>query len=300
MSPNDGFSCTDLAWKHGVPLVGTATRGDTWFLIEYPGRWEAKAFEESSIPAAVKAYMAAITPQGRTVRTLLIRQPNSSHLPGFRFFVGQTDPLAPRLYEYYLAQYEDLLALNLASLAAGDAGDPARLRTDPLYLVCTNGRRDRCCAHYGPEVYQAVAAVAGDAVWQSSHIGGHNQAPISLFFPHGVNYGHTTPSEASRLVQAYRQNQVVLHHYRGRVCYPTHVQAAEHFWREQTGVFDLPGLQVEAVEDQGPVRWVVTIRGIAGGQTMSIHLESRESDYEIPLSCLGSKKARVLSYHRVG
>ena len=299
MSDNHDFSCTDLAWKHGVSLIGTATRGDTWFLIEYPGRWEAKAFEDGNIPAAVKAYLATIAPQDRTVRTLLIRQPNSGQQPGFRFFVGQTDPLAPRLYEYHLARYEDLLAVDLASLAAGGAGDPAHLRTDPLYLVCTNGRRDRCCALYGPQVYQAMAAVAGDAVWQSSHIGGHNQAPISLFFPHGVNYGHTTPGEASRLVRAYRQNQVVLHHYRGRVCYPTHIQAAEHFWREQTGVFDLPGLQVEAVEDHPPVRWVVTIRGVYGGQAIPISLESRESDYAIPVSCSGSKEARVRSFHRI-
>jgi hypothetical protein len=299
MPQKDDFYCTDLAWKYGVSLIGTATRGDTWFLIEYPGRWEAKAFERSSIPSEVKARIAAIAPPGRTLRTLLIRQPGS-HQPGFRFFVGQIDPLAPRLYEYHLLQYEDLLSLDLASLAAGEAGDQAHLRVAPLCLVCTNGRRDRCCALYGPEVYQALAAVDGEAVWQSSHIGGHNQAPISLFLPHGVNYGHTTPTEASRLLRAYKEKQLVLHHYRGRVCYPSHVQAAAHFWRAQTGVLDLPGLQVEAVEETGTDRWMVTIQAVVGGQRKQIHLESRESDLVIPVSCSGSKEIRVRSYHRVG
>ena len=48
------FFCTDIAWKHGVPLMATATRGDIWFLIEYPSRWEAKAYESSEISTAVK------------------------------------------------------------------------------------------------------------------------------------------------------------------------------------------------------------------------------------------------------
>lgn len=300
MSPNGDFSCTDLAWKHGVPLIGTASRGDTWFLLEYPGRWEAKALEGSSIPAAVKAQIASITPQGRTTRTLLIRQPQADHPVGIRFFAAQVDPLAPRLYEYHLERYEDLLDMDLTSLAAGEPGDAAYLKKDPLYLVCTNGRRDRCCAFYGPEVYQAMAVEAGDAVWQSSHIGGHNQAPITLFFPYGVNYGRATPGEASRLGQAYRRNQVVLRHYRGRVCYPTHVQAAEHFWREQSGILDLPGLRVDQVEENGPASWDVTVSEANGCQSIRIQLERRESDYAIPITCSGSKEARIQSFHRVG
>ena len=47
------FFCTDLAWEYGIPLVGTATRGDIWFLLEYTGRWGVKAFEESTLPQEV-------------------------------------------------------------------------------------------------------------------------------------------------------------------------------------------------------------------------------------------------------
>jgi len=300
MSPNHEMFCTNTAWKYGFPLIGTATRGDIWFLLEYPGRWEAKALEDSSIPAVVKAQLASVAPQGLAFRTLLIRQLHSDHRAGLRFFAAQADPLVPRLYEYRLERYEDLLDIDLASLAAGEIHDSANLRLDPLYLVCTNGRRDQCCARYGPSAYQAMADEAGDAVWQSSHIGGHNQAPITLFFPHGLNYGRTTPEEASHLVQAYRRNQVVLHHYRGRVCYPNHIQAAEHFWREQTGVLDLPGLRIEAVDENGPDRWAVTIGALDSSRSICIQVARRESDYVIPVSCSGSKEARLTSYHRVG
>ncbi len=58
------FFCTDLAWEYGIPLVGTATRGDIWFLLEYTGRWGAKAFEESSIsPGCQRSYQRSAAPR---------------------------------------------------------------------------------------------------------------------------------------------------------------------------------------------------------------------------------------------
>jgi hypothetical protein len=144
-----------------------------------------------------------------------------------------------------------------------------------------------------------MADEAGDAVWQSSHIGGHNQSPITLFFPHGVNYGHTSPSEARRLVRAYQNQTIVLHNYRGRVCFENHVQAAEHFWREQTGVLDLPGMRVDTVSEIGVDQWIVSISDTDGGNTEHIHLERRVSDYQIPITCSGEKIRPIATFHRI-
>jgi len=299
MTSENEFFCTEIAWKFGVPLLGTATRGDIWFLIEYSGRWEAKAFEQSEIPDALKARILAIQNLDKRVRTLLVRQPGSRQKPRIALFVGQTKPLDPRLYEYHFEDYLEISNLDLEALAAGEPGDPSALRTEPLYLVCTNGRRDRCCSIYGPEVYQAMSEQAGESVWQSSHIGGHNQSPILLFFPYGVNYARATPAEASRLVQAYRRNEVVLHHYRGRVCYQPQVQAAEHFWREQTGDVSLPGIQVNAVAEVKPNQWVVDLTNLATGETGAIRLERRESGFKIRVACSSDKEQPVQTFHRV-
>ena len=299
MLSSEKFFCSDLAWEYGVPLIGTATRGDVWFLLEYSERWGAKAFDESSLPQDVKDHLNAAHHPGVEVRTLLIRQDRSRQHDDLRFFVGQTHPTESRLYEYQLQNYADILSIDVSSLVAGQLGDPAHLRTEPLYLVCANGLRDQCCAVYGPETYQAMAEEAGEAVWQSSHIGGHNQAPITLFFPHGVNYGHTTPSEACRLIRAYQQGKVVLHHYRGRVCLAPPVQAAEHFWREQTGILDLPGVQIESVDEISDDQWQITVSSTNGGTSEQIHIQRRVSDYNIPITCSKKKSAPVSSYHRI-
>lgn len=299
MSSTEKFFCTDLAWEHGVPLIGTATRGDIWFLLEYNGRWGAKAFDESNLPQDIRDHLNKARHPNVEVRTLLIRQDRSRQHEGLRFYVGQTHPIAPRLYEYQLQDYADILNIDLSSLVAGQSGNPAHLRTEPLYLVCTNGKRDQCCSIYGPETYDEMTEEAGDAVWQSSHIGGHNQSPITLFFPHGVNYAHTTPSEIRRLMQAYQNGKVVLHHYRGRVGFDPPVQASEHFWREQTGNLDLHGVQIESVTELANNEWKVTLLDTDGGNRETIHLKQRFSDYNIPITCSKKKNSPIISFHRI-
>jgi len=291
--------CSDLAWEYGVSLKATATRGDIWFLIEYPGKWDSKAYEMSEIPDTVKAYIKTVSNPDKLVRNLLIRRPENQRRGGVKFFIGSTHSSNPLLYEYDLDNYSDILDLDLISIVTGKSIDQSHERTKPLYLICTNGKRDKCCAIFGPQVYQAMSDEAGDAVWQSSHIGSHNQAPITLFFPHGVNYGRTTPSEASKLIKAYEQDRVVLHHYRGRVCFDTHIQAAEHFWRDQTGVMSLPGMQIESVDEMGENQWNVTIRGENGLNKKNIRLHRRESDYKIPITCSGTKVRSIASFHRI-
>lgn len=299
MVDSQQFFCTDLAWEYGIPLVGTATRGDIWFLLEYTGRWGAKAFDESRVPQAVKNHINAAIHPGTKVRTLLVKQDRSHRKKGLHFFIGQTHPRQPRLYQYHLQGYADLLDIDLQPLVAGQPGDPAHLREQPLYLVCTNGKRDQCCSIYGPVTYQAMTEEAGGAVWQSSHIGGHNQSPITLFFPHGLNYAHTTPAEIRRLIRAYQTGEVVLHHYRGRVCFEPPVQAAEHFWREQTGVLDLPGVKVDSAVELGENTWEITLSGDDGRRSVQMKIQHRFSDYEIPVTCTKKKSAPVSSFHRI-
>ena len=293
------FYCTDIAWEYGVPLMGTAPRGDIWFLIEYAGRWGAKAFEDSGIPDPIKAHIRAAYNDQFKVHTLLIRQPKSRKRAKFSFFVGQTLPDSARMYRYSFNKYSDILEINLTDHALGKPGETANLMTDPIYLVCVNGKRDQCCSIYGPETYTAMTEIADDAVWQCSHIGGHNQAPIALFFPDGVNYGHMTPSESRRLVAAYQKGEIVLHHYRGRVGLDPHVQAAEHFWREQKGVLSIPGVRIESETGTGQNKWAVTLSGEDGTKTETIHLERQESDFAIPITCTKKKESKIFSYHRI-
>ena len=136
-----------------------------------------------------------------------------------------------RSTRYTLPDYAALLDLDLPALVADPP--PEARHAAPLWTICTNGRRDRCCAVYGVALYQALAALRPDQVWQSSHVGGHRFAPTVLAFPQGVCYGRVAPAEAGALVATVEADSLYLHGYRGRTAYPPAGQAAEFFLRVQ-------------------------------------------------------------------
>lgn len=293
MTESTQFYCSDLALAEEVPLHASATRGDVWFLLEYPYRWGHKAVEESDLSPEIKAHLAAPERSGLEVRTLLIRQGDSLGRDGIQFFIGFTRPEGSALYEYRLEAYEDLLSLDLAAIAARGAADHDRLRTEPLYLVCANGKRDLCCARFGRGLYEAMQEADAANVWMSSHIGGHNLAPITLFFPQGVNYGRTTPEKIGGTMTAFRHGQVDLDNYRGRVCFDKPVQAAEHYWRSQTGILSLSALKIVSVEQTGENDWEIDVSGMDGAAAMHLMVARHESEHLIPITCAQNKHAPI-------
>lgn len=104
---------------------------------------------------------------------------------------------------------------------------------EPLFVVCTHGRRDPCCAELGRPLAEAAAATGRAVSWESTHVGGDRFAGNLVAFPHGLYFGRVEPSEVGGLMRAYREGRIEpLHRYRGRSSHPIHVQAAEAALRE--------------------------------------------------------------------
>ena len=55
----------------------------------------------------------------------------------------------------------------------------------PLLLVCTHSKRDLCCAMYGRPLAAGLASNPNyaQAVWETSHLGGHRFAPTAVQLP---------------------------------------------------------------------------------------------------------------------
>jgi hypothetical protein len=244
----------------------------------------------------VKEYLTSAV---EGVRILLIRKTGKVGDDGLRFFIGQTAPQDPKLYEYQIEDYADLLEIDLGFLAEGTPGDPAHLRDKPLYLACTNGKRDLCCAKFGMAVFRAMSEVDPDAVWQSSHIGGHNKAPVTLFFPDGLNYGRTSPEDILTLMAEYQAGRVGLEFYRGRVGFDSPVQAAEHFWRQETGILDLTGMEVVSVAESGEDEWQVWVKGRNGDDQILFNIRREVSEIEIPMTCSFKKVEKIFTFSLV-
>ena len=90
------------------------------------------------------------------MRVVLIRRPGAHadmRLPRPRtVYLAATAPGQTALWQDTVHEPKHLLDLDFAAIGAGRSGGFGVRRTDPLLLVCTNGRRDLCCALLGREI----------------------------------------------------------------------------------------------------------------------------------------------------
>ena len=161
---------------------------------------------------------------------------------------------------------------ELASIAFPDAGAPlpGEAVTDPMLLVCTHGRRDRCCAVDGRALARAVAATGESDVWESTHLGGHRFAPTALVLPTGYLYGRLDVAGAVAAHKATGVGEVEPGLCRGRSTWTQPGQVAELAVRAETGLRGADVLRVEHADGDDVTvaatdgrRWVVSVSPIS-------------------------------------
>jgi hypothetical protein len=293
--------CSMRSREVGEPLAGTAvSETAVWIVLEHRAPWGAKAVVESKLPDDVKARLRAWEAELPGARVQLARRQGRVDGP-LRFWVGVSDLGASRLAEHTLGSVEALLQLDVpAQVRALRAGEPiagAVTSTRPLVLVCTNGRRDVCCAKLGAPVAQALAQQGELEVWQTTHLGGHRFAATLLQLPEGICYGRVEPHEAPALAEAIRGRRIHrLDRLRGRTALHEAAQAAEAMWRERTGRLELDALaRVEHGSDGGTVEVRLHDRE---GLVHEFRLACRELGTRAPPSC-GTEPAAVRSWQPV-
>lgn len=278
-----GDTCSVVARALDEPLYATASRVRAWVLIEQAGPWGREALVESRLdPAVGRALHRHAHATG--VRAVLIRRPGRA-LPGpRRIFLAHTGRQARWLEELALDDPGELLDLDWTRLSDGEPPGYGALVTSPIYLACTNGRHDQCCATWGRPLAQALVATAGTRAWEVSHIGGDRFAGNLVCLPTGVYYGRVGPEAAPRVVALHERGQIDLDHYRGRCFYLPVVQAAEHFLRRELDLTDLDG--VTAISRRDAADGVAAVRfATTAGARWLVRLRVTPGDPERLLTC---------------
>lgn len=192
-------TCTAVREQTGEALAGTAPVARLWVLVEQPGPWGSDALTESHLPEEVGHALKAMT-DDRPVRMGLIRSVGShaDASSGARtLLVARTDPGSAWLAARRVDDVESLPHLLSVDTLLGAAAPPPDLpgeaMTEPsgALLVCTNAKRDQCCAVFGRPLAASLAAAsgAGTQVWETSHTGGHRFAPTFVSLPDGYLFG---------------------------------------------------------------------------------------------------------------
>ena len=260
--------CADLSRENDEPLAATASRIDNWFLVEYRGLWARDALTGSGLSDQVKQHLldqVRSVPHGRL---LFVRRPDRRGRPELVALTAASRPGQTTVTRTEFDAYEDLRGLDLAN-----AGE---LIERPLFLVCTHGKHDPCCARHGRPLYEALRdELDPDWVWQSSHIGGDRFAGNLVCLPEGLYYGRVDRETAGPVLDEHLARRILIPSYRGRSIYTFAVQAAERVVRERTGLVGIDDLTLrEVVRRNASTR----VTFAAGAETHELRVDEERGD----------------------
>jgi Sucrase/ferredoxin-like len=227
----------------------------------------------------VKAHLAERADALRPAKVLFIRRRERRSSEEIHVFWGRSVERESWLSGTVVDSYDDVLALDFDG--AGDASP------QPLFLVCTHGKHDACCARRGLPVFETLRELVDDgAVWQSSHVGGDRFAGNVVCLAEGLYYGRVEPADVLGLVEAQLAGRICLERYRGRSCYSFPVQAAERAVRESSGILEVDGLELLSTS---PIRFR------AGGTVYEVEVVREEGELAY-LTCNADHLSRPRRY----
>lgn len=272
------MTCSDL-WQ-SLPALGTAPHARFWVALEQNGSWGATALLQSDLDQAVgQALTDLVGPAGG--QALLVRDPldHAAGTTGHTVLLAGGSMDAPWLGRATLDDPSRLVDLLRDWLATGSDEMPSWLEPgEPVLLVCTNGKRDKCCAIKGRPVAVALAREFAGRVWESSHLHGHRFATTALCLP-SSHLVARLDEPLGRALLAGDWSQLDADHDRGLTLLPQPLQVAESHVRS------LVGGSVGPLTFVGPDADGQVTVGAATGQQWRLRITSRTLGLSLPKSC---------------
>ena len=223
--------CSDGSRARGEAVVATASRVARWLLVEHSGPWGPESVPSSRMALPVAKRLEELARAG-SARLLLVRRHRDEDVdePGRWVFAVDSRPGSEQVRAVHVD--DDDALMDLAPWQDPEGWDVV---DDPLYLVCTHGRHDRCCAIRGRPVAHALARARPGQVWESSHVGGDRFAPNLVVLPEGLYLGRVEADDVVAVVEGLEAGVLPHGRVRGRSSHTLPAQAAAHFAREATG-----------------------------------------------------------------
>ncbi|WP_238165880.1 sucrase ferredoxin [Kribbella caucasensis] len=292
--------CSAICRELDEPMPGTAVVAAGWVVVEQPGPWGRKAPTQSHLDPDFGAKIDADCKKV-DLRFGLIRSPgkHADAVPrAHQVYVASTAPGRTWLLGGCVDEPAALASLDLDAVSRGDL-DAVRASlpelspvTQPVLLICTNGKRDECCALFGRPLVTAMAAVAPGRVWESSHLSGHRFSPTAALLPAGTLHGRLTVESATAVLAAADRGETVIDTLRGRSTWTKRGQVADIAVRDLSGEVALEALSVIAEDLE-----TVTVRH-TDGRTWIVDVAAEPADPPRPESC--GKEPYDMSILRAG
>ncbi|MBO3129597.1 sucrase ferredoxin [Dermatophilus congolensis] len=298
---------TDPAW-------GTTSPALFWIAMEQRGPWGRKAFTQSRLDPTIGQTLEknAETAGGRA---LLIRQPSAARetatpYPRHVFLSGGMTQGTPWLLH---GTHPDPAVIANLPFEAAAAGDINAVREHApwltpthasILLICTNSKRDQCCAKRGRPIVDTTSPHFPERIWDCTHTGGHRFAPTAIVLPHGLglarlNDTHTipqlltdtsgNPSDTTFTTATTPHTLTTSYHLRGLSHLPAAEQAADAYIRTHLASTNetTPILALTTTADATEERTTPVTVTHTDGRTWNLLV--RQTDrHDLPASCGGA------------
>lgn len=266
--------CSALAESLHEPLSGTVEQRTRWLLLEDRGAWGTDAVKDLfGTDAAARAKQLGL-------RLLLVRRREGDPAADTERRAMLIDTVSREMAVRTVGGPSDLSIEAAAGDPVASFGAPT---TEPLFLVCTNGKRDACCALRGRALMTALCVAHAESVWECTHLGGHRFAGNLVCLPDGIVYGRVPGDEGPRLVDAYLAGRVDASFLRGRSAWPAPAQVAEVLLRKRLDLTGVDDLRLVDVSVRGDVAEVALAS--LDGESYRLVLRAERSAPPRPTSC---------------
>ncbi|MBO9618976.1 MAG: sucrase ferredoxin [Niabella sp.] len=283
----DVFFCSAASRYFKESIHGTAANYNGFILLEhfdpFPEKINAAHFDPQFISGLQdlakrkKAKLLLIRNRKSNTRSCNLLYVDCVQQRYLRLNASRADVAAIRL-EYYMAHPGTIWEI------------------DPFFVVCTNGKKDKCCAKFGFPVFKFIenhdAAVP---VFESTHVGGDRFAANVVCMPTGIYYGRVMVEDVDPILEAMGRKEVYYPNYRGSCTRSFFHQSIECLLREELNDFSLGfTMEIESATEEAANRF----RVVAATATTRFQLVIRKETIPYPylLTCKASKAGAITKY----
>ena len=292
------FFCSIQSREISESLMASAPAAKIWFMLEFNGKWGSKAFEDSTLSHDFKNAMKEKMAVLEKSRLLLIKQDKSGSSKK-SFFIALADHNPPILLKFQFEEYEELLKLDFSEIIEHPDSFSAQISSEAIFLICSNGLRDKCCARNGAPIFQQLKNEIGPQLWQSTHHGGHRFSANMLYMPNGLSFGQIDLGNPLESIRMLMNGEIPLIHYRGNSTFPKIVQAGESLLLHEIGIEHSFNLTFQDASESRNGLWLQTFSRNDGQIQYSIEIKRTETDKMIYASCIGEKQVPVVNYELI-
>jgi hypothetical protein len=280
MNNKHNFFCANISKSIDEQICPSASKFNKLLLIEYNDSFEANALLDSTIDNLTKKKLVSLQESDNFLKILLIKQ--DKKIDKIRVFTVSNSYEHIKYHSFCINNYTDLLEIDIISKFDNNDNNH-----EFLYLICTNGKKDKCCGKFGKLLYSQISK-NNPNIWECSHMGGDRFASNVLVVPSFTVYGRVDLNIMKDIIRYTETELIYLNSYRGHSALSLYSQAAENFIRKKYNLNEINSLKLVSEKPSSNIAIVTFID--KNNKTYNISVEKTKSNILRYTTCNTIKK----------